>query len=524
MTAAPVITNAPMTFLNLNMTAPYYKWVVAAIVLTAGATQTFAGPTINIAIPRLMAAFGTDLAQTQWIATAWLLTRTLVMPLLGWLGGMLGNRNLFVAIMVGFVITTAGCGIATSLPMMIAFRLLQGLVMGTAEGLTAVIMVTVFPPHQRGMALGLRSIGWSAGQVIFYTVGGYLLEEVSWRLIFFIGIPTGIIAAVAGFLVLPQKREYRGEPIDYWGLTALGFFLVPLLLVISFGRNDSTSTATLFWLSIATVIGGSVFVLRELTAAYPAVNLRLFRLPIFRIICLTAFLNNLGLFGALFIVPIFLQQVMGLSPLQAGLVLIPALIISGISGTLMGRMADVFPPPAVVIIVMLGLTIIFYSLSSVSPLTALPVIVGYVILYRVCMTGSVTPLALLAVRQLDTDQVRMGQGLLGVTRSIGSSLGVTVTSVVFERRRIWHQLTAYDTYNAASPVHSDTMEHVTGIIQQSGISAASANQFALGEMRRQMDVEAIASAFQDSFLLVCTCFLFASLPMFYLLVRNGKKV
>ncbi len=523
MTAATATPAQPTTFLQLDTHAPHYKWLVAAIVLLAGATQTFAGPTINIAIPRLMAAFGTDLAQTQWVATAWLLTRTLVMPLLGWLGGMLGNRNLFVGIMVGFIVTTTGCGLATSLPMMITFRLLQGLVMGTAEGLTAVIMVTVFPPHQRGMALGLRALGWSTGQVIFYTAGGYLMEEISWRLIFFIGIPTGVIAAIAGFLVLPQQREYRGEPVDYWGLAALGGFLVPLLLVISFGRDDTTATATLVWLALGAIIGGGCFVGRELLAQHPAVNIRLFRLPIFRVICVTAFFNNMGLFGALFIVPIFLQQVLGLSPLQAGLVLVPALIISGFSGILMGRLADIFPPPAVVITVMLALTIIFYAFSSVSALTAIPVIVGYVILYRVCMTGSVTPLALLAVRNLETDQVRMGQGLLGVTRSIGSSLGVTVTSVVFERRRIWHQLTAYDTYNADSPVHQDTLAQITDALHNAGISGAAASRAALGAIRRQMDVEAVTSAFQDSFLLVCVCFLCASLPMAYMLLSRQHQ-
>lgn len=349
------------------------------------------------------------------------------------------------------------------------------------------------------------------------------MEEISWRLIFFIGIPTGVIAAIAGFLVLPQQRDYQGEPVDSWGLAALGSFLVPLLLFISFGRDDNIAPSTLAWLAIGALVGGGLFVLRELLTTHPAVNLRLFRLSTFRIICVTAFFNNMGLFGALFIVPIFLQQVLGLSPLQAGLVLVPALIISGLSGILMGRLADIFPPPAVVIVVMLALTVIFYSFSTVSALTALPVIVGYVILYRVCMTGSVTPLALLAVRQLDADQVRMGQGLLGVTRSIGSSLGVTVTSAVFESRRVSHQLAAYNTYNVDSPVHRDTVSRVTEVLQQAGVSGASADRMALGTIRRQMDVEAITSAFQDSFLLVCACFLCASLPMFYVLIRGRQK-
>jgi DHA2 family multidrug resistance protein len=110
--------------------------------------------------------------------------------------------------------------------------------------LSAVILLQTFPLHQRGLALGLRNIGSSVGHVISFTLGGYFIEEVSWRLIFFLGLPSGIIAAVLGLLLLPQQREYRGEPVDYTGLLFLGAFLIPLLLVISFGRNSETA---FFW-------------------------------------------------------------------------------------------------------------------------------------------------------------------------------------------------------------------------------------------------------------------------------------
>ena len=524
--ATTAIRAQPTTFLRLDTQAPHYKWLVATIVLVAGATQIFAGTSLNIAIPRLMAAFGTDLAATQWVATGFLLTRTLVMPLFGWLGSMIGNRNMFVAIMTGFVLTTAGCGLATSLPMLIAIRMIQGLILGTMESLTAVILVTVFPTHQRGLALGLRSVGWSAGQVIFYVAGGYLIEQVSWRLVFFLGIPTGIAAIVGGWLVLQQQRESRNEPVDHLGLLTLGGFLVPLLLMISWGRDSTTEVSTLVLLGLCAVVVGGLFVVRELCTPFPAVNVRLFRLPGFRLVCLSAFLNNMGLFGALFMVPIFLQQVIGLTPLQAGLVIVPALIISGGTGVLMGRMADILPPPVVVIALMLSLGAIFYIFSSVSALTALAVIVGYVILYRVCMTGVMTPLALLTVQELDAEQMRMGQGLLGVTRSIGASLGVTVTSVFFEWQRTAHQLQAYQAYDNSSPMHYDLLGELKLALQQVGILGGAAERMALSSIRRQMDVEAIAAGFQDSFLLVCTCFVLASLPMSYFLLKyyRGRRV
>ncbi len=152
------ITRSPSVF-RVNTETAHYKWLVTGTVLLAGATQTFAGNSVNLAIPHIMAAFGTDLATTQWVATSFLIARTLMVPVLGWLGGFLGNRNLFVAIMVGFVLTSMGCGFAVDLPMLVFCRIVQGLVLGPIEGLTAVIMVQAFPPHQRGMAIGLRSIG-----------------------------------------------------------------------------------------------------------------------------------------------------------------------------------------------------------------------------------------------------------------------------------------------------------------------------------------------------------------------------
>ncbi|PON17795.1 hypothetical protein C2W62_11295 [Candidatus Entotheonella serta] len=514
-TAQPAQTQ---TFLNLDTQKPSYKWLVAGTVLIAGATQIFSGTSVNIAIPRLMATFGSDLATTQWVATGYLLSRTLIIPLLGWMGSTLGNRNLFVIIMIGFVITSLGCGLANTLAMLIAVRIIQGLVMGTMEGLTAVILVQAFPPAQRGLALGLRSVGWAVGQVVFYTVGGYLLENISWRMLFFLGIPTGILSVILGILILPQQREPQaGAPVDYTGLLCLGGFLIPLLLAISFGRNSETALSTLLLLVLGAVIGCALFILWELVTAHPVVNLRLFGLPAFRLVCVSAFLNGLGLFGAQFMVPIFLQQVIGLTPLQAGLVIVPALLFSAFSGVATGRLTDLMPAPIVIISGMLALSFIFYHFASITALTTIAVIVAYVILYRICMNAIFTPLTALAVQILEADQVRMGQGLLGVVRSIGSSLGVTVTSVFFERRRMAHQLAAYATYNTEIIAHGDTLRDVQEHLQQAGLPDNLTGSVALRAIRQQMDVEAIAMGFQESFLLIGGFFLCASIPMWMLL-------
>lgn len=201
--------------------------------------------------------------------------------------------------------------------------------------------------------------------------------------------------------------------------------------------------------------------------------------------------------------------------------IVPALIISGLSGVLTGRLTDVLPPPLVVLTMMLALAVIFYSFAAVTALTASAVIVTHVILYRICMMGGTTPLTVLIVQQLGVDQVRMAQGLLGVVRSIGGVLGVTLTSVFFERRRIWHQLTAYEAYNTASVEHYEIVSELQLFLHKAGMLGASADQRALGTIRRQIDIAALASGFQDSFVLICTCFLLGSLPMVYFYCRYG---
>ena len=153
-------------------------------------------------------------------------------------------------------------------------------------------------------------------------------------MIFFIGIPSGTVAALLGLLLLPQEREYRSHPIDYPGLLALALFLVPLILGISLARRDDTETSTLLLLGLVTLSGGVLFSARELLTQFPAVNIRLFSVPAFRWLCCTSLLNMLGLFGAQFMIPIFLQQVMGYTALQAGLVIVPDLIVAAVGGTI----------------------------------------------------------------------------------------------------------------------------------------------------------------------------------------------
>ena len=290
----------------------------------------------------------------------------------------------------------------------------------------------------------------------------------------------------------------------------LGGFLLPLLLAINFGRDSETAGSTLLLLAFGALVGGSLFILRELLADFPAVNLRLFRNSAFCFVCSTAFFNNLGLFGAQFMVPIFLQQVMGFTPLQTGVIIVPAIIMSGLSGVITGRLSDIIHPALVVLGALLTLVGVFYAFSGITPLTTVGTLVVYIMFYRICIFAINNPLSALNARILGNTHIRMGQGLLGLVRNIGAGLGVTITSVVFERRRVAHQLTLYSLYDASSSTHATVFGELRHILKQAGVMGAAADRAALRTIQRQIDIEAIAAGFSESFLFICLCFFLSS--------------
>jgi DHA2 family multidrug resistance protein len=299
--------------------------------------------------------------------------------------------------------------------------------------------------------------------------------------------------------------------------------LVPLLLAISFARRDDTEIATLTILAGLSLVGSILFVVRELVAQHPAVNLRLFRVSGFRLLCGTAFLNTLGLFGAQFMIPIFLQQVMGFTPLQAGLTIVPALIISAFGGTLSGRLSDWFSPRLLILISLLALGVVFRLFSTVAATTTVGILISYIIFYRVCLFSINTPLTALNVRILDDDQVRMGQGLMGMVRNIAAGLGVTMSSVLFERRRTHYQLLSYSNSNVTSPEHREVVQEIGLTLRSAGVHESWIGPMTLSALRQQMNLEAIAAGFRDTFFSIGFCFLIAMLPMLFISGRYTRN-
>ena len=232
---------------------------------------------INIAVPTMMTSLRADVSEIQWVLTSFMIARTVVMPTLSWLGGLLGNRRLYLTSLSVYLGACMLCGLSWSLESMILFRVVQGMSAGYLTPLGMAILHETYPPGKRGAAMGVFMAGMSFGPAIGPTLGGYLVEHLSWRAVFYINLPIGLVALIGAMVVtLPEGERRQSKELDLLGLVTMTTFVVSLLLAVSQARLygwGSTYILTLLAIASANL---AVFVWAELTCDAPLVNLQVF--------------------------------------------------------------------------------------------------------------------------------------------------------------------------------------------------------------------------------------------------------
>ena len=215
-----------------------YKWWVAVTVTLSAFLVVMNNATVNVALPQLMTTFGLNLDAAQWVITGYMIAGATLVPTVGWLGNRFGNRTLFLVSLGIFVISSGLCGLAWNGPSLVFFRVLQGLGGGPITPMAMVFLVSVFPPHQRGLAMGLYGMGMSFGPAVGPVLGGYVTEYLNWRMVFFMNVVPGALCMALVFLVIPKAQEMVRRSLDLAGLVTLVVFLVSLLVALSQGHRE----------------------------------------------------------------------------------------------------------------------------------------------------------------------------------------------------------------------------------------------------------------------------------------------
>lgn len=497
----------PKTFAD----RPTYKWWVTWTIMLGSFLFALDTTIVNIAIPKIMVSIGADLNEIQWVLIIYMIGMAVVMPTSGWLSDIFGHKWLYTGSLVVFTISSVLCGMAWNPTSLIIFRGLQGLGAGAIAPTAMAVIFHVFPPEQRGMGMGIYSLGWTFGPLVGPTLGGYLTDTLSWRAIFYLNLPLGIVGtAMAATIMAGDLSLRRPRRFDLFGLVTMTTGIVTLLLALSQGHREGWSSSYIVWLF--TIASGSLglFVVMELGAQDPLINLRLYRNSTYAMASVSGLLLGFGTFGFQLLLPLFLQDLLQYTALQAAFIILPGVVLSGILSPMSGRWCDRYNPRLFLVLGFLIAAAATYSLTSMGLETERSSLV-WALLLRGGLGLVFAPLAMLGLRTLPRGEISAASGLLNITRQIAGMGGIAVAGLLLERWHYVHHLTGA-AHLAEVPGEMEQVQgHLGWILYRGGEIGEAMQVKAQAMLSQYLNQESLSVAFQDCFVVFTIVFITAAL-------------
>lgn len=412
---------------------------------------------INVALNNIAGNLGASVDEVSWVATGYILASVCVMPLNGWLTAFLGRKRFYAASLAIFTISSFLCGTATSITQLIIYRVIQGIGGGALQPTAQALLFETYPPEKRGSAMAIFGLGAMVGPAVGPTLGGYIVDNANWPLIFFINIPIGVIAFMMTMAFIPNPKfiERVKSSIDWIGLSLLVSGLASLQYVLERGEHDEWYSSSTIWiLTMVAAIGLSVFVFRALRQRFPLVQLRVFRIPSFAVGNVIGVVTGFGLFGSALILPLFYQTVLGFTAFDTGLALLPGALSTAVSMFIIGRISNRVDPR---ISIAFGMLVFAYSSWMLGALTS---DAGYwnVFWPRLVQGFGLgflfVPLTTVALGDVPIPELAGATGVNTLVRQIGGSFGIAIltTLLTHETAIAWNVLSSGVTRAQGYPV------------------------------------------------------------------------
>ena len=499
-----------------------YKWILAMVVILGVFMSILDQTIVNIAIPRLQTAFGADIHSVQWVLTAYILAQGVATPMAAYFADTLGIKRFYIFSLVAFTAGSALCGIAWSLPMLIIFRVLQGLGGAALFPLSITLLFRAFPPAERGVAMGSFGVPALLAPAIGPTLGGYLVTYAGWQLIFYINVPVGILAIVLSALLI---REYRPEThprFDFLGCFFVAVGLATVLYALSSASTDGWGSTTVLGFLTIGLFSLILFVVTELVVARregaPLLDLRLFANGAFRAGIVANVFVIFSLFGGLFLFPIYLQNLRHLSAFQAGVELLPQALASMVSVLIGGRLVDRFGVRTVMIPGLLVLGIATWEITFLDIHTPYGWFQFLLILRGLALGLTVQPLTVAMMSEVHPRQLAQASSLSTVSRSVSSSLGIAILATLVQTQSAVHYGHLAEQVTPFSRL-GKLVFALQAYFVAHGAGVASAHAAALQEIALFVKGQGFILAMQDAFRLTIVTIVVALIAVFF--VRNN---
>jgi EmrB/QacA subfamily drug resistance transporter len=385
---------------------------------------------VNVAIPTIQTEFGGTTDDAQWVVTGYTLTLGVVVPITAWLGDRVGLKRLYNLALLAFGAGSALCGLAGDLNSLVIFRIIQAIPGGILPVITLSILLRIVPREKLGAAMGLYGLGIVFAPGVGPVLGGYLVEYVNWRLIFYINVPIGILGAVAAALVLPRFPQVAGRRFDALGFLTVGGGLFALLLATSEGEIWGWGSYRILGLITYGVLSLALFVVIELEVADPLLDIRIFRYWAYTNSLLLIAVLMVVMYSILFYIPQFLQQAQGWGAFDAGLTLLPQALVMAVLMPIAGRVYDRFGPrwPAVI-----GLTIVTagtYLLHTITLETTREHVMWLMMMLGVGLGIAFMPILTEGVAVIPLTRSNAASALNNVVQRVSGALGLAMLTAI----------------------------------------------------------------------------------------------
>jgi len=410
------------------------KWRILSTVSLGSLMATLDGSIVNIALPRIQADFGIDLTTVEWVVVAYLLVvGSLLLPV-GRLGEVLTFKRVYLAGFIVFTIASVCCGAAPNEAVLIAFRAVQATGAAMIMAMGPAIVARTFPANERGRALGLNGVSVSIGLSLGPALGGLLTQVATWRAIFLINAPIGLLAIAWAARVLPVEAPGRGQSFDLRGAALSGAALFALLLVLSEGQSWGWASPASIALLAAFLALGIGFLIVERASLQPMIDLALFRIRPFAAGLASVVVAFSGLFTATFLLPFLLQQGSGFSPIETGLLLTPVPISMAIVAPFSGAASDRFGPRALASTGMAVMALGLLSLTQLPADFALPDLVWRLVVLGVGQGLFMSPNSSAVLGSVPRPRIGTASGTLAQMRVTGQALGIALSAAIVATR------------------------------------------------------------------------------------------
>lgn len=437
--------------------------MLALVVIVIGTFMAILDSSIvNIAIPKMMAVFNAGTDEIEWVLTSYMLTMAMVLPMTGILGDKFGLKNLYVFALTVFTLGSLLCGISWNLPTIIIARIIQAIGGGMIMPVSMTLIYRIVPREKIGIAMGFWGIASMAAPAIGPTLGGYLIEYANWRLIFNVNIPIGILAIACSMVLLDGHGQKKNHKFDFGGSILIGVCILTFILALNDGNKEGWSSPYIIALFALSAIALLFFIIIELNHSEPILDIRILKNYTFSLSLILSSVTGIALFGGVFLIPIYLQSMIGLSAMQAGILMLPSSLATAIVMPFSGRLFDKYGARGIIVSGMTVLAVTTYLLSKINLDTNL-VYTATLLVFRGMGIGiAMMPISTYGMSMIETHQIGKASAFSGTIRQIAGALGIAIFSSVMSHQQSIHTARLSETLslnNAAGTLISQETMH-----------------------------------------------------------------